>query len=86
MRTTTLSRYELPDDGFVPWAEADGQWISEVELEPLAVEPVGDLLDVHGEAGIELRRLESLWPLRDEVAASSWPFSIIRMVYAGRRR
>jgi hypothetical protein len=47
-----------------------------------SVEPVGDLLDRHESAGIELRVLADLWPLRDAVVAGATgaaDFSIIRM-------
>ena len=85
LRSTTLYRYEVRTESFVPWDDADGQWISEVEMGPVSVEPVGDLVALHRSAGIELRTVESLWPLRDEVVASDWPFSIIRMMHATPR-
>jgi len=85
MSTATVYRYLLPAEDFTPWAEADGQWVSTTPVEPLAVEPLGDLTNLHSDAGIELRAVESLWPIRDQVAASDWPFSVIRMMYAARR-
>jgi hypothetical protein len=42
-------------------------------------EPVGDLLDCHAEAGIQLRLLDNLWPFWDEVIASTAGFSGIRL-------
>jgi hypothetical protein len=80
--TAIVYRYELAAALFEPWPEADGQWVSAAMVEPLVIEPLGDLAGLHRDAGIELRTVESLWPLRNHVAASDWPFSIIRMMYA----
>ena len=85
MRTTQLYRYEFDASAFVPWALASGQWITERELEPLRVTPLGDLLDVHVDAGIELRIVRSLWPLHDIAMSDRWDFSIVRMANAKPR-
>ena len=45
---------------------------------PLSVEPAGDLLELHGLAGIELRIVENLWPTIDAILVSGLEFSIIR--------
>lgn len=42
-------------------------------------EPVGDLLDLHARAGIELRLATSLWPWWHAVTATSIGFSGIRL-------
>ena len=85
MTATVLYRYELPSDRFEPWAEADGQWVAHEPMAPVGIEQMGDLVAAHQTAGIELRILDSLWSLRDEVAACAWPFSIIRMTHATPR-
>lgn len=41
-------------------------------VEPIAVEPVGNLLDAHMGAGIELKGLPSLWPLHDLIGSDRW--------------
>ena len=79
MRTVDLYRYDLPTTTFRRWEEASGQWISRVEVLPSTVEPVGDLLALHEQAGIELRVVESLWPLRELAISDEWDFSIVRM-------
>ncbi|MEV4635761.1 DUF6886 family protein [Actinoplanes sp. NPDC049548] len=48
-------------------------------------EPVGDLIALHEQAGIELRLLTNLWSLVDEVVESSWEFSCIRLRNADAR-
>ena len=42
-------------------------------------EPVGDLLELHAAAGIQLRVLDNLWPFWDAVISSTLGFSAIRM-------
>jgi hypothetical protein len=38
LATTVLYRYRFDASSFRPWAEASGQWVSEVEVVPLEVE------------------------------------------------
>lgn len=85
MRTTRLYRYELPAAKFSPWTNASGQWIAEHDVEPSAVVPVGDLLDAHAAAGIDLRIVSSLWPIHDLAVSDDWDFSIVRMANAQPR-
>ena len=82
MRTVVLHRYDLPADTFEPWEEAGGQWVSRVEVVPLAVHPVGDLFAAHERAGIDLRVVDSLFPVRDRAVSDEWDFSIVRMTNA----
>ena len=79
MRDAVLYRYEFESEGFVPWVDADGQWISDREVVPARVTPVGDLLAAHARALIELRIVPSLWPLRDVALSGEFDFSIVRM-------
>jgi hypothetical protein len=46
---------------------------------PIGVRPVGDLLDLHVRAGIELRFVPDLSRFWDVVVASGLPFSGIRL-------
>ena len=82
MRTATLYRYGFDAADFTRWTDATGQWISDHAVEPVEVLPVGDLLDAHVDAGIELRAVPSLWPLHDLVVGDRWEFSIVRMANA----
>lgn len=79
MRTTELHRYELDAGAFTLWESASGQWITHTDVEPLSITPVGDLLDAHAAAGIELRLVPSLWPLRDLMMSDRWDYSLVRM-------
>jgi hypothetical protein len=55
-----------------------GYWATEETVSPLSVEPVGDLLELHAQAGIELRVVPNLWPVIDAIVASGLEFSISR--------
>ncbi len=79
MRNAEIYRYEFENTGFVPWADADGQWIADREVVPIRVTPVGDLLAAHARAAIELRIVPSLWPLRDIAVQGEFDFSLVRM-------
>lgn len=79
MRSTTLYVYEFDPAPFEPWPEADGQFVARTTVEPLRVGPVGDLLALHAEAGIELRFVPDLTPFWSAVVASGLPFSGIRL-------
>jgi hypothetical protein len=79
LRAARLFVYRFPAADFEALAEADGHWIARREVAPLDVEPVGDLLARHAEAGIELRMVPSLWPLHDAVPGTGLRFSIVRM-------
>jgi hypothetical protein len=85
MREATLFRYVLPGRGFSTRDANAGYWVSTQPVEPLAVEPVGDLMSALAEANVELRIMPSLWALYDAVVASTLGFSIIRWHNAGPR-
>ena len=63
MRWTHVYRYTLPDGPFESLEDA-GMYVSRATVEPLAVEPVGDLLEALRNADVEVRLLERLTPLR----------------------
>lgn len=81
MRRVRLYAYRLPARPFHPFAApAPHAVVSEVPVEPLGPpEPVGDLLRLHEEAGIQLRVLPNLWPFWDGVLTSTLGFSGIRL-------
>ncbi len=74
-----MYRYTFDASAFRPSHDANGQWISDTAIEPVDVQPVGDLLDLHATAGIELRAVPSLWPLRDLAVSHRWEYSIVRL-------
>jgi len=82
IRRTQLVEYSFAPEPFAPWPDAEGQWVADVAVRPLAVRPVGDLVAAHAAAGVELRFDTDLAVRRDEVVASGLPFSIVR--WSGR--
>lgn len=83
MRTTTVYAYRFAADTFVPIAAPGSDphaMVSTETVEPLAPpEPIGNLLECHEAAGIQLRLLPNLWPYWNAVVRSSAGFSGIRL-------
>lgn len=63
LRTAALYRYELPADGFAAVNE-DWAWVSETTVDPIGMEPCGDLEAALAHQGADLRVLPNLTPLR----------------------
>ncbi len=78
MRNTIIYRYTLPAEGFALRDEYAGYWVSEHECLPLEIEPIRDLMAALVDAGVDLRIMPSLAPLRDAVVESTVNFDIIR--------
>jgi hypothetical protein len=78
MRVCALYEYRFDPAPFAPWPDAEGQWVAHERVVPVAVEPVGDLITRHAAAGVDLRFVNDLAPLRDLVVESGLPFSIVR--------
>ena len=79
MRTTPVYAYRLPAAAFEPHPGVGGYWISRSPVEPSELTRLGDLVDLHKRAGIELRVLPNLWPVWDAVVASTLEFSGMRL-------
>ncbi len=62
-RAARLTRYELPATPFESLHDI-GIWVSREAVEPIAVEAVGDLPAAMAAAGVELRVMPSLRPLK----------------------
>jgi hypothetical protein len=76
MRTARVVAYRFPPETFEPW---DRFFVSREPVEPLELVELGDLLARHADARIELRIAPSLYPLWDDVVASTLDFSGIRL-------
>ena len=86
VRACRLYAYEFDPHPFRCEVPEAGYWTANQEIVPLSVTSIGDLLDRHIEAGIELRLVRSLWPLIDAIVASGLDFSIIRKANAQPRQ
>ena len=78
LRDGRLYRYVMPAESFVPLPDDPWMWVSRAAVEPLAVEPVGDLVAALATARVELRIMPSLRPLWG-VWESTLHFSGIRL-------
>ncbi|RZT86430.1 hypothetical protein EV383_3325 [Pseudonocardia sediminis] len=90
MRSVRLYAYRLPAAPFRPFPEPEparrqetaepSAHVARVRIRPLGrPEPVGDLLALHEQAGIELRVLPELWTFWEAVTAGTLGFSGIRL-------
>ncbi|MGW5715730.1 DUF6886 family protein [Amycolatopsis sp. NPDC003865] len=80
MRAVRLYAYRFAASSFRSFGEHAHAMVAESAVSALGLpEPVGDLLGLHEEAGIELRVLPNLWRFVDAVAESSLGFSGIRL-------
>ncbi len=71
--------YRLPPETFEPYPRAAGHWVSRRPVEPVEVVPLGDLVERHARAGIELRLVPDLAALWQRVIGSTLEFSGIRL-------
>lgn len=87
MDSTTVYAYRFEAEQFVPFGARAHAWVATEAVAPIGPpEAIGQLIDLHEEAGIELRLLDELWPLWDAVIGSTLEFSGIRLHNAQPRR
>jgi hypothetical protein len=86
VRTCRLYCYELPARAFESFDGGAGYYVSRAPVVPSEVRVVDDPIAQLKARRVDLRVLPTLWPLYDEVLASSLEFSIIRMRNALPRR
>lgn len=77
--STRLFLYRLPEAPFACRDMGAGYFVSTRAVEPEERVDVARPLELLNSRGATLRVLPSLWPLHDEVAASTLAFSMIRM-------
>jgi hypothetical protein len=82
-----LFAYRFSAHAFRPFGEpVPHAFVAGEPVEPLGPpEPVGDLLQLHRDAGIQLRVLDNLWEFWDAVITSTLEFSGIRLRNATAR-
>jgi hypothetical protein len=78
VRACRLFAYRLPTGPFRPH-EVGGYWVTEQPVEAVDRVDVGDLLDRHAAAAIELRITPTIWPFWERVVASTVEFSGSRL-------
>jgi hypothetical protein len=82
MRACEVFVYRFDPVPFALYNANAGYYSTTQTIEPLSVEPIGDLLALHAQANIELRIVPNLWPIIDAIVASGLEFSIIRKANA----
>jgi hypothetical protein len=83
LRETRLYRYAMPDNTFTSMGHEGGHWVSREAVEPIGVEPVGDLLGAIADANVELRVTPRLGPMWRRIwQDSTLEFSGTRLRYA----
>jgi len=82
IRAARVFAYRFDAGPFRPFGDARHPH-AHVAVEPVVPlappEPIGDLLALHEDAGIELRVMANLWPFWEAVTASTVEFSGIRL-------
>jgi hypothetical protein len=80
MQSVRLYAYRFAASPFRPFGAHAHAMVATEPVSPLAPpEPVGDLLALHDEAGIELRVMRNLWGFVDAASSGSLGFSGIRL-------
>ena len=79
VRRGAIYVYELPVEGFELLDDCAGYWVSYRAVQPLGMEVVDDIPGALVARDIDFRVMATLWPLANEVRASSLQFSLIRM-------
>jgi hypothetical protein len=85
VRSCRLYAYEFDSSPFTLKLADAGYWVAQCDVIPISVTPVGDLLERHAQAEIELRIVPNLWPLIDAIVASGLECSIVRKANAQPR-
>lgn len=78
VRACRLYEYRFDPAPFEPWPDAEGQWVAHERVVASAVESVGDLRRRHEDAGVDLRFVDDLTPIRARALEGDLPFSIVR--------
>ena len=73
-----LYEYRFDPAPFAPWPDAEGQWVTHERVSARSVEAVGDLCRRHEGAGVDLRFVADLAPMRAQAQEGDLPFSVVR--------
>jgi hypothetical protein len=79
VRSTVLYRYTMPPASFVLNDAVAGHYVAYNGMDPLSVEPVGDLLEAMAAAGAHLRAMPGLGALWHGIVTSTLAFSGTRL-------
>ena len=84
IRKTTLYVYEFDPKDFTLSDANSGCYVSEKVQFPIGVTKYGDLLGELINRGVEVRFVDNLWSVAEQIKTTSLNWSLIRMGYAQR--
>ena len=79
MHAVRLFAYRLPEGPFEPHPEVGGYWVAREPVRAEEIVELTDPIELHAAAAIELRAVPNLWPVWNDVAASTLEYSGIRL-------
>ena len=79
MHAVRLFAYRLPEAPFEPHPEVGGYWVAREPVRAEEIVELTDPIELHAAAAIELRAVPNLWPVWNDVAASTLEYSGIRL-------
>jgi hypothetical protein len=85
MKLTTLYLYEFNTDDFVLQDDIAGYYIAKSTQVPKAIYALDDLFAELIKRNVEIRIVDNLWSIADEVKASTLNWSLCRMGFAQPR-
>ncbi len=85
MKTTTLYLYEFKIDEFVLQDENAGYYVSRVPQIPIAKYELNDLFKELINRNVEIRLVDNLWEICEEIKKTSFNWSMCRMGFAKKK-
>ncbi len=85
MKNTKLYLYEFDDEEFELQDEIAGYYVSKTSQIPILVHELDDLFYELFKKNIELRIVDNLWDMFDEIKKSTFDWSMCRMGFAKKR-
>ena len=85
MTSTTLYLYEFHVDDFVLQDDVAGYYVAKTTQVPIAKYQIDNLFEALIKRNVEIRIVDNLWDIADEVKDSSLNWSLCRMGFAQRR-
>ncbi|MGE7952341.1 DUF6886 family protein [Lysinibacillus xylanilyticus] len=86
MKNTKLYLYEFDRNGFTLQDQNAGYYISEITQFPIAKIKVENLFEELFKRNVELRVVDNLWDIHDEIQKTSFNWSMCRMRFAQPRK
>ena len=86
MHETTLYVYEFDPTSFELQDEQAGYYVSHQEVEPLACYVIDNIWHALASFNVEVRIVDTLWPICRAIQTTSFYWSLCRMAYAQPKR